>query len=310
MLCCALYTRVKAGGATPSQRMPSAEVLEELHFLSRLLQHEFVYGTEGLEANAADTIRAAQRDEVILVEGDLIGLSPKERESGRECRPAGNLIAPSQGSPFALPDPYHHHQSLYSRGHPLCSGARFDLFCFLLWPFIETYWLAAVSLFALTPPKPSKSVAWYAEKEFHKSAQLLGKSAHYQGDISYLEAVNQGAPRSFSHVLSQIGANSASLHPCSHPRQRLPAIHRPRRPHHPQVFAPQRQVHPHHRPPPQVAARAPHQRRDRSSWPSVGLPCASRHLPQGGQESEGQRHCQLEDVQALLGDCAACGRVE
>lgn len=97
MLCCALYTRVKAGGATPSQRMPRTEVLEELHFLSRLLQHEFVYGTEGLEANAADTIRAAQRDEVILVEGDLIGLSPKERESGRECRPAGSLIAPSLG---------------------------------------------------------------------------------------------------------------------------------------------------------------------------------------------------------------------
>lgn len=29
---------------------------EELYFLSRLLQHEFVYGTEGLEANMAATI--------------------------------------------------------------------------------------------------------------------------------------------------------------------------------------------------------------------------------------------------------------
>lgn len=64
--------------------MPTKDVLTELHFLSRLFQHEFVYGTEGLEANAAATIARLERDEVILVEGDLVGLSPKERASGRE----------------------------------------------------------------------------------------------------------------------------------------------------------------------------------------------------------------------------------
>ncbi|ORY89766.1 acyltransferase-domain-containing protein [Leucosporidium creatinivorum] len=156
MLCAALYTHVKAGGAAPSQRMPTKDVLAELHFLSRLLQHEFVYGTEGLEANAAATIAQLERDEVILIEGDLLGLSPKERASGRN---------------------------------------NYDFYCFLLWPFIETYWLAAVSLFALTPleapPNSTDNVAWFAEKEFHKSAQLLGKNAHFQGDISYLEAINQ-----------------------------------------------------------------------------------------------------------------------
>lgn len=66
-----------------------------------------------------------------------------------------------------------------------------------MWPFVETYWLGAVSLFALTPvgapPSSEANVAWYAEKSFQKSAQLLGKTLHHQGDISYLEAVNQGA---------------------------------------------------------------------------------------------------------------------
>lgn len=47
---------MKAGGTAPSQRIHRSKVQEELYFLSRLLQHEFVYGTEGLEANMAATI--------------------------------------------------------------------------------------------------------------------------------------------------------------------------------------------------------------------------------------------------------------
>ena len=60
MLCSAMYTRVKAGGTAPSQRMRRTDLLDELHFISRLLQHEFVYGTEGLEVNAAQTIASLE----------------------------------------------------------------------------------------------------------------------------------------------------------------------------------------------------------------------------------------------------------
>lgn len=59
-----------------------------------------------------------------------------------------------------------------------------------------TDWLAAVSLFALAPVLPPTSaeqpVAWFAEKAFQSSAQLLAKTLFAQGDVSYLEAVNQG----------------------------------------------------------------------------------------------------------------------
>lgn len=59
-----------------------------------------------------------------------------------------------------------------------------------------TDWLAAVSLFALAPVSPPTSadqpVAWFAEKAFQSSAQLLAKTLFAQGDVSYLEAVNQG----------------------------------------------------------------------------------------------------------------------
>ncbi|GAA5896942.1 hypothetical protein JCM5296_002664 [Sporobolomyces johnsonii] len=156
MLCAVLYTRVKAGGAAPSQRMERHDALRELHFLSRLLQNEFVYQGEGLEANAERTIASLKDDQVIQVEGELIGLSPEERAAGRN---------------------------------------NFDFFCFLIWPFIETYWLAAVSLFALTPTSPPPSteqpIAWFAEKAFQASAQLLAKTLFAQGDVSYWEAVNQ-----------------------------------------------------------------------------------------------------------------------
>ncbi|KAK4054685.1 hypothetical protein OIO90_003497 [Microbotryomycetes sp. JL221] len=156
MLCATLYTHVKAGGAAPSQRMKRDQIFWELRFISGLLQNEFVYGTEGLETNMKRTIDALASDDVILVEDDWVGLSPQERATGRN---------------------------------------NFDFYNFLLWPFIETYWLAAVSLFALTPvdapPNERDHVPWYAERTFHKSAQLLGKNAFYQGDISYLESINQ-----------------------------------------------------------------------------------------------------------------------
>lgn len=50
--------------------------------------------------NATATIESLEKDKVILVEDDLVGLSPTERQIGRE---------------------------------------NFDFFCFMLWPFIETY---------------------------------------------------------------------------------------------------------------------------------------------------------------------------
>ncbi|GAA6017937.1 hypothetical protein JCM10207_002712 [Rhodosporidiobolus poonsookiae] len=155
MLCAVLYSRVKAGGAAESQRMDRDEALHDLHFVSRLLSNEFVYAPDGLEANAERTIRSLAADEVIEIEGSFLGLSAKERQAGRN---------------------------------------NFDFFCFLIWPFIETYWLAAVSLFALTPAAsspPGQPVAWYAEKAFQASVQLLAKTLFAQGDVSYLEAVNQ-----------------------------------------------------------------------------------------------------------------------
>lgn len=61
-----------------------------------------------------------------------------------------------------------------------------DFLCFLIWPFVESYWLAAVSLFSLTPSRRSTDLAgsfWVESKLFANRTQALGKTLYYQGDL-------------------------------------------------------------------------------------------------------------------------------
>jgi hypothetical protein len=59
-----------------------------------------------------------------------------------------------------------------------------DFLCFLIWPFVESYWLAAVALLSLTPTKPDAPVPqWIDEKTFSNRTQALGKTLYYQGDL-------------------------------------------------------------------------------------------------------------------------------
>lgn len=61
-----------------------------------------------------------------------------------------------------------------------------DFLCFLIWPFIDSYWLAAVSLFSLAQPnRPSGTTGPVKAdmKVFSNRAQALGKTLYYQGDL-------------------------------------------------------------------------------------------------------------------------------
>lgn len=68
----------------------------------------------------------------------------------------------------------------------------FDFYCFLIWPYVESSWLAATSLMALTPPPHSADQdVWVELKRSQELAQLFGKTLYHQGDLSYYEAVNK-----------------------------------------------------------------------------------------------------------------------
>ncbi|KAF6767404.1 Phospholipid/glycerol acyltransferase [Kalmanozyma brasiliensis GHG001] len=160
----ALYTKVKQGGTAPMQRMTRKELLNECMFISSVLRNEFVFGVDTLETNVDRTIDGMVADGVLDKHADIkpedggsIELSAKERENGRE---------------------------------------NYDSFLFLIWPFIEGYWLAAVSLFSLIPKGaeahgyPTDKLPWFAAKDFEKHTQLLGKTLYAQGELSYLESIN------------------------------------------------------------------------------------------------------------------------
>lgn len=166
LLCAALYTRVKQGGTASAQTMRRTAILSQLAYISGILRSEFVYGTEGAEANVDRTIAALVKAQILEQETDeamgelRLGLHPAERARGRE---------------------------------------NFDSFLFLIWPFIESYWLACCAFLFLaprgkhsawSPAGKQNRILWFSAKDFEKKAQLFGKTLYDQGELVYLEAIN------------------------------------------------------------------------------------------------------------------------
>ncbi|KIW00424.1 uncharacterized protein PV09_07954 [Verruconis gallopava] len=158
LVCAALYSKVKLGGALELQRMSYTQLRDQVFFLSQLFREEFIFPTRGLDANLEQALQSLSKDNVLDVHKDSEGkietieLSMQERENGRE---------------------------------------NYDFFCFLIWPFIEASWLGAVSLMILTPPITHQGDLWLDMKKVQDQAQLLGKTLYHQGDLSYFEAVNK-----------------------------------------------------------------------------------------------------------------------
>ncbi|UPL04386.1 hypothetical protein LCI18_015320 [Fusarium solani-melongenae] len=154
----AMYTRVKQGGGPQMQDIPFDELREQVSFLSSLFRGEFIFSGEGLDVNLDKTLRGLEADNVVRVDRDaegnvtMVGLTEDERKAGRE---------------------------------------NYDFYCFLIWPFVEATWLAAVSLMGLTPPLGQNGEIWIEQNKAYNSAQLLGKTLFHQGDLSYFEAVNK-----------------------------------------------------------------------------------------------------------------------
>ncbi|KAI8621112.1 acyltransferase-domain-containing protein [Chytriomyces sp. MP71] len=179
ILSCALYATVKQGGPIHVQKVRIVPDLEsDCTFLSRLLKTEFIYGPNGLSQNMMKTIEAMKTLDVITIEEEVnevgaptgqqwVSLSAEERRIGRET---------------------------------------FDFFCFLLWPFLETYWLAAISCFSLIPPnRNSTEPFWVEERTFLNTSQFLGKTLYYEGDLSYFEAVNKETIKNACQRLKDMG---------------------------------------------------------------------------------------------------------
>lgn len=135
-----MYIRVKRGGGPVTQKISYDELRTQVLFLSQLFRGEFIYPTEGLAVNLDNTLRGLEADNVVDLERDEsgnvinIGLSEAERGAGRE---------------------------------------NYDFYCFLIWPFIESFWLGAVALMGFTPPQGHQGDGWLDVKKCQDSSQLV-----------------------------------------------------------------------------------------------------------------------------------------
>ncbi|KAI9265280.1 putative acyltransferase [Phascolomyces articulosus] len=170
IICASLYTIIKKGGGQLDQRMRFYELLKEVTFLSSLLKMDMIYKPGTIEDNTRRTVQWLVDHNVLYFdqENDWIGLSEVERKSGRE---------------------------------------NYDFLCFLIWPFIESYWLTCVSLFALTPSPllPQNQSIFIDSRVFMARTQALGKTLYFQGELSYLEAVNKETITNAFHRFEQEG---------------------------------------------------------------------------------------------------------
>jgi len=137
-----MYIRVKRGGGPENQKISYEELRDQVLFLSQLFRGEFIYPTEGLAVNLDNTLRGLEADKIVDLHRDsegkitTVGLSDAERAAGRE---------------------------------------NYDFYCFLIWPFIEAFWLGAVCLMGLTPPLNHQGDGWLDMNKCQDSSQLVSQ---------------------------------------------------------------------------------------------------------------------------------------
>ena len=173
----AMYTQIKAAVSTNNHAISYSDLSAQVSFLSQLFRGEFIFPTEGLEANLRKTLKGLERDGMIKLTRSTTERA-EESEEGWEGK-----IESVELSEAEMAD----------------GRNNFDFYCFLIWPFIEAAWLGAVSLMLLTPPSASVDAAspspaepqWLDSNAVQTAAQFLGKTLFAQGDLSYFEAVNK-----------------------------------------------------------------------------------------------------------------------
>jgi hypothetical protein len=170
IVCVSLYTVIKRGGAKLQQRMQFDELLDEVSFVSSILKLDMIFKQGGVESNTLRTVRWLVENDVLEVTEDgWVGLTDTERACGRENYGKSMLM------------------SFLTSLRAILTPLKFifiDFLCFLIWPFVESYWLAAVALLSLTPSKSDAEVPqWIDEKTFSNRTQALGKTLYYQGDL-------------------------------------------------------------------------------------------------------------------------------
>ena len=179
----AMYATIKKGQT--HRRIRKGVLLEDVKFLSQLFKGEFIYRPGSAEENTDATLMILKNHNVIELEyedGSVVPIANRPQrvtvddEEDMEEDITDTLVNIPPGESILLND-RDYYIKLSSRER-LTGRENFDFYCFLIWPFVETYWLAAVSLFCLMP---TPKVGGFTEKALMDRIQHFGKTLYYEG---------------------------------------------------------------------------------------------------------------------------------
>lgn len=134
--------------AEPSfeKRVAIGDICAKGRFLLLLLSEEFVYREEHGAPQLMETLIQLEAQNILRISGDEVSISEKELENGMQ------LV---------------------------------DFYCYLLWPYVDGYWVVGLTLLIM-PPGDSIRV-----KDFLRLAQTIAHSLYKQGSLIHSEALNQ-----------------------------------------------------------------------------------------------------------------------
>lgn len=156
---CCIYSRMKRfshltnlGAPTPIQSLDKQELRSDVIFLSQLLKIEFIFHPGKVEDNF---------------------------ESALSVLFTRKILEPDSEHPTRL--------KIHRSQHPMARDSfdSYGFHCSFLWPFIETYWLAVLSIYTMP------AMTWVTEKNWLKRSQDLGRTLYYEGDLTYFESISR-----------------------------------------------------------------------------------------------------------------------
>jgi glycerol-3-phosphate O-acyltransferase len=173
IVACCMYSRMKRFSnltsldtSNPVKSVDKQELRSDVIFLSQLLKVEFIFHPGRMEDNFEKALSVLFARKI---------LEPDDTEH-----------------PTRLRIPENQHQIARD------SFDSFVFHCSFLWPFIETYWLAALSIYTMP------AMTWVTEKNWMKRSQDLGRTLYYEGDLTYFESINRETLRNALDRLIEI----------------------------------------------------------------------------------------------------------
>jgi glycerol-3-phosphate O-acyltransferase len=203
IIACCLYS-FRINGARQMERISKSELMHAAQYLSRLLKHEFIYKPlpdfadtfeECLSWMISEGIVSAEnKNDVSSSSSSSVPLHMVTTSSHNDASTPSSSSSSSSSPPVSESGISNHHKkhSSWSTGPGSDLFIRinddnhmFKFLCFLLWPFVECYWMVAASLQGLFPNQMVE------EAEFIKSIQKFGETLYYEGELNFYESVSK-----------------------------------------------------------------------------------------------------------------------